>query len=80
MTMGILSIVLGGIFGVIFGLIAKSKAKQYLIITGALDGKAKAGMIMGTIGLILGILSCVFFALVAFLSILIILSETVFYY
>ena len=61
LVFGILSLAFfdTGILGIIFGAIARSKAKQYLAANGVLDGKAKTGNILGTIGLVLGIICVV---------------------
>ena len=61
LVFGILSLAFSesGLLAIIFGAIARSKAKNYLAANGVLDGKAKAGKILGTIGLVFGIISLV---------------------
>ena len=56
---GILSLALGGIFGIIFGAMAKSKCAAYLAQGGTLEGTAKVGYILGKVGFILGIVSTI---------------------
>ena len=41
--------------GIIFGIVAMSKAKKYVASGYVLTGKAKVGKILGTVGMILGI-------------------------
>ncbi len=62
LVFGILALVLceSGILGIIFGAIAISNAKKYAAANGGvLDGKAKTGKILGTLGLVFGIISLV---------------------
>ena len=59
LTMGILSLVFTGLLGLIFGAVAKSKANTRVASGYPLDGKAKAGRILGTFGIIFGILAMV---------------------
>ena len=55
---GILSLAFGSIIGFIFALIGKGQAKSYASLNcGVLDGKAKIGNILSTIGIPYGILS-----------------------
>ncbi|MBR3300798.1 MAG: zinc-ribbon domain-containing protein [Clostridia bacterium] len=60
-TFGLLSVILCwfGIPGLIFAIIAKKKIKNYLAAGGQLTGRAKAGSIMATIGLIVSIVMMV---------------------
>ena len=79
LVMGILSLVLGGgILGIIFGAIANSKASLYVAATGVLSGKAKAGKLMGTIGLILSILGLVAMVIIFAISLIYFLSGEVY--
>ncbi len=50
--------------GIIFSAIAKSKVKQFLGLGGVLSGKAKVGSILATVGLIIGIILTVIFAII----------------
>lgn len=56
---GILSLALGWIFGIIFGIMAKNRANDYLYYEGNLSGKARTGHILGTVGFIVGIVQSV---------------------
>ena len=60
-TFGLLAAILCsfGIPGLIFAIIAKKKIKNYLAAGGQLTGRAKAGSIMATIGLIVSIVMTV---------------------
>ena len=75
LTLGILALAFAETFflsflGIIFGAMAKSKASRYEIECGELTGKARVGKILGTIGLILGIvLSVIAVIYVAFVVI-----------
>lgn len=60
---GILSLAISFIPGWIFGSIAKNKAEEFTYLYGGLYGAAKVGKILGTIGLILSIISTIGFAL-----------------
>lgn len=62
---GILALVLAefGIPGLIFGIITKKKVAEYLASGHELTGKAKVGSILGKVGLILGIVLTVFWAI-----------------
>ena len=66
LVFGILAIAFieSGILAIIFGAIARSKSGQYLAAYGMYDGKAKTGRILGTIGLVCGIVSTVIVAIV----------------
>ena len=62
MIFGIIAIAAGGsgLLGIIFGALALSEAKKYAAAhDGVVDGKAKVGKILGTIGLIFGIIALV---------------------
>ena len=79
---GILAIAFGSSFylsflGIVFGAIARSKAKTYMM-SYPLLGRAKVGSILGTIGFILGIVLTVFF--VIWLIIVIAAAGSVYYY
>ena len=50
--------------GIIFSAIAKGKVKQFLELGGVLSGKAKVGNILAKVGLIVGIVLTVFFAII----------------
>ncbi|MBR6039286.1 MAG: zinc ribbon domain-containing protein [Clostridia bacterium] len=50
--------------GIIFSAIAKKKVKQFLACGGVLSGKAKVGSILATVGLIIGIILTVIFAII----------------
>ena len=68
LVFGILSIALGGsaILGIIFGAIASSNAKKYAAANnGVVDGKAKVGKILGTLGLVFGIIALVVYIILA---------------
>ena len=72
LVFGILSLVATstGLLGVIFGAIGKSKAKAFAAANdGVLVGKAKAGKILSTLGLVFGIIALVCLALVIVLCI-----------
>lgn len=56
LVLGILSIVLSGIVGIILSSIAKSKVKAYKASGAELVGPAKAGSICATIGMITSII------------------------
>ena len=59
MIFGIIAMCLPALFAIIFGAVAKSKAKAYGNATGAITGKAKVGNILGTIALIFGIIATI---------------------
>ena len=76
---GLLGIIFSGTFclsllGFIFSIIAKSKAKAYKRAFGALEGRAKAGNILGKIGFGLGLGMMIYFAFCVFLGIVLGLS------
>ena len=60
-TFGLLAVIFcgSGLLGLIFAIIAKKKIKNYVAAGGQLTGKAKAGSIMATIGLIVSIVMMV---------------------
>jgi len=64
LVFGILALALETIFGIIFGAIAISKAKKWVAAGNPLDGKAKAGKILGIIGLICGIITTIYLIIV----------------
>ena len=52
--------------GIIFGAIASSNAKKYAAANnGVVDGKAKVGKILGTLGLVFGIIALVVYIILA---------------
>lgn len=61
MILGIVAIAISelGIPGIILGAIALGSAKNYVAAYGQLEGKAKVGKILGTVGLIVGIVMTV---------------------
>lgn len=66
LVFGILALALAGstgIVGIIFGILTKKKVNEYLGLGGQLTGKAKVGSILGKVGLILGIVMTVFWAI-----------------
>lgn len=66
LVFGILALALAGstgIVGIIFGILTKKKVNEYLGLGGTLTGKAKVGSILGKVGLILGIVMTVFWAI-----------------
>ena len=68
LVFGILAFALSGsaIFGIIFGAIAISNAKKFAAANGGvLDGKAKTGKILGTLGLVFGIIALVVYVIYA---------------
>ena len=60
LRLGILSLALGIIFGIIFGCMAQSRANDYYGREGYLCGKARTGRILGIVGVALGAAQCVF--------------------
>lgn len=60
-TFGLLAVIFcgSGLLGLIFAIIAKKKIKNYVAAGGQLTGRAKAGSIMATIGLIVSIVMTV---------------------
>ena len=76
---GLLGLIFSGtvclsLLGFIFSIIAKSKAKTYKRTFGALEGRAKAGNILGKIGFWLGLCMMIYFAFCVFLGIVLGLS------
>ena len=79
---GILAIAFGSSFylsflGIIFGAIARSKAKTYMM-SYPLVGRAKVGRILGTVGFVLGIILTVFFTI--WLIVVIAAAGSAYYY
>ena len=79
---GILAIAFGSSFylsflGIIFGAIARSKAKTYMM-SYPLVGRAKVGRILGTVGFVLGIVLTVFFTI--WLIVVIAAAGSAYYY
>ena len=64
-VLGILSLALPALGGLICAIICLSKVKKFLAAGGVLAGKAKVGKILGTVGLILSILYMVFWVIYA---------------
>ena len=75
LILGILAVALnsipyvGWIGGIICAILCSKKVKEYLAAGGALAGKAKVGKILGTVGLILSIVSAVAWGLAVIASI-----------
>lgn len=61
LTWGILGLAFSGVFilGLIFSIVGKNKAKAYVAAHGQLEGAAKAGGILSTLGLIFSIIATV---------------------
>ena len=71
---GLLGLIFSGtvclsLLGFIFSIIAKSKAKSYKRAFGTLEGRAKAGNILGKIGFGLGLGMMIYFAVCFFIGI-----------
>lgn len=60
LVFGILSLVLGPIFAIIFGSIGRKKGKAFVAEGGTLVGASKVGFILSKVGLILGIIGTIF--------------------
>lgn len=60
LVFGILSLVLGPIFAIIFGSIGRKKGKAFVAEGGELIGASKVGFILSKVGLILGIIGTIF--------------------
>ena len=60
LVFGILSLVLGPLFAIIFGSIGRKKGKAFVAEGGTLTGASKVGFILSKVGLILGIIGMVF--------------------
>ena len=58
LVFGILALALSdtGILGIVFGTRAISRSTEYLAAYGVYDGKAKTGRVLGTIGLVRGMI------------------------
>ena len=63
LVFGILSLVISFIPGWVFGSIARNNAEEYLYLYGSLTGKALAGKIIGTFGLVFSIISTILIGL-----------------
>ncbi len=63
LIMGIISLVVGSIVGIILSIIGKKKASEIVAMGYPLTGTAKVGSILCNIGLIVSILTTVFYAL-----------------
>ena len=57
LVFGILGLAIGSLLGFIFGIVGKRYAKEYRNMVGTLHGKAKAGNILSSIAIPLGIIS-----------------------
>ena len=79
LVFGILSLCLTAILGIIFGSIARNKAKVLALQGYPITGKAKVGQILGTIGLICGIISTIVIAIYALVAIIIAIGAAVQY-
>ena len=66
LTFGILGLIFcsTGLLGLIFSAIGRSKAKKYAEEAGELTGKAKAGKVLATIGLVFSIINLVCWAII----------------
>lgn len=51
-----------GILGIIFGIIGRNKAKEYVAAYGQTTGQVKTGSILSNVGFIAGIVMTVFWA------------------
>ena len=60
LVFGILSLVLGPLFAIIFGSIGRKKGKAFIAQGGTLTGASKVGFILSKVGLILGIIGMIF--------------------
>ena len=56
---GLLSLIFAGLIGLILAIVNKSKVKAYQAAGGQLTGKAKAGSILGTLGLVFSIIALI---------------------
>lgn len=63
LTFGILSLVFSVVLGIIFGAIGRKKGKEFVAQGGELTGASKVGFILSKVGLILSILSTIFFVI-----------------
>ena len=58
---GVLSLVFGFLIGLILALVGKGQVKKYALLNGGvIDGKAKAGNTICTIGILYSLLTCIF--------------------
>ncbi len=64
LVLGILSLVFGGIVGIILGAIGRKKGKEYMAAGGTLTGTAKVGFILAKAGIIVGIITTIVYAIV----------------
>ena len=60
MVLGILSLVFSGLVGLILAIVGKSKVRSYEQQFGPATGKAKAGKILTTLGMVFSIIALVF--------------------
>ena len=60
LAFGILSLVLGPLFAIIFGSIGRKKGNEFIAAGGTLTGPAKVGYILSKVGVILSIIATVF--------------------
>lgn len=78
---GILSVALSGIVGIVFAILAKKEATKYEQSFGPATGKAKVGKILGTVGLILSIVTIViWFAYICCFGCVMALDTASYYY
>lgn len=60
LVLGILSLVLGSIVGIILGAIGRKKGNEFIAQGGTLTGASKVGFILSKLGVIFGIIELVF--------------------
>lgn len=70
LVMGIISLVVGAIVGIILAIIGKKKAKEITAMGYPLTGTAKVGSILCNIGLIVSIISTVIYVIYFFIVII----------
>ena len=66
LVLGILALVFCWlpVVGIVLGAIGKTKAKNYLALTGTTTGKSKTGSILSTLGLVFGIIMTVVWVII----------------
>ena len=68
LVFGILSLVLGPLFAIIFGSIGRKKGKAFIAEGGTLTGASKVGFILSKVGLILGIIALILIVVIVVLQ------------